>query len=195
MPRVPALALAALVATAPAAMAAPDEALTFMQRFSGEWLGTGQLLIGPQVGTKFHCALAGDPSRTQMTLGMTGKCWMGSLSAPVYANIRYNEETARFYGAFMDGAAGNGVDLMGSQTDKGVSLRLVRGPAQGSMVAEPIGDKQMKVVLSLYDRKNDRHIPVAAMGFTRKEASEMGLPNIDLSEFDASSRSRLANVR
>ncbi|MYZ49923.1 hypothetical protein [Propylenella binzhouense] len=193
--RAPALAFAAaLLASATVAEAAPPKALLFMQRFGGEWIGTGQLLIGPQIGTQFHCALNGNPSSTQMTLGMSGKCWMGSLSVPVLARIHYDEPTDRFYGSFMDGAAGNGVDIMGAQTETGVSLRLTQGILQGGMLAEPVGDMQMRVLLSFRDRANDRDIPVVSMGFTRKEASSMGLPNFDLSQFENARSSRLATI-
>lgn len=183
MSGVRAVALAAALAAWLAPAAAPaNEAEAFMRRYSGEWVGTGQLLIGPSSGLQFHCALKGDPS-TELSFGMQGKCWMGALSAPVHARIRYNAETKRFYGSFMDGAEGDGADIVGRRNGEGLAMRLTRGPARGSLEAAPIGDKQMKVVLSLYDRKNDRHVPVVAMGFTRKEAAEMGLPKLDLSKF------------
>lgn len=181
MSAVRAIALAAALAAclAPAAASA-EEAAAFLRRYSGEWIGTGRLLIGPSTGLEFHCALKGDPT-AELSFGMQGKCWMGALSAPVHARIRYNAETQRFYGSFMDGADGDGADIVGQRDGKGLSMRLMRGPARGSLDAAPIGDKQMKVVLSLYDRRNDRHVPVVAMGFTRKEAADMGLPKLDLS--------------
>jgi hypothetical protein len=143
----------------------------FIQRFSGEWRGTGHVLIGPENGLKFHCALEGDPSRSQLTFAMRGKCWTKQLSAAVHARVRYNADTDRFYGAFMDGAQGDGADIVGERTGDGFFLKLSRGKAQGRVLAEPVGEDRMKVVISIHDRVNNRDVPVAAMGFARAGAA------------------------
>ncbi len=156
---------------------AGDDAAQFMERFSGEWRGTGKLLIGPEIGTKFHCALNGDPSRTQLTFGMKGKCWMGRLSASVFARLRYNGDNNRFYGDFMDGAEGEGVDIVAERKGNGFSMWLSRGQLQGELVANPAGKEKMTITISLIDHKGDRKIPVVAMGFARKGAD--GLPPYD----------------
>ncbi len=148
-----------------------------MARFSGEWLGSGQLLVGSENGLKFDCELDGDPSRTQLTFGMKGRCWMGALSAPVYATMRYNAETNRFYGEFMDGSRGSGLDIVGARAGDGFSLQLTRGPAQGRLTAETVNPDQMKIMIFLRDRVNNRELPVVAMGFTRKDAGAIGLPD------------------
>lgn len=175
MPRAPLLALLAALAIAPFAPASAEtkvpaesaEAVQFMQRFSGQWRGTGRVLIGSQSGFQFHCELQGSPSRTQMTFAMKGKCWAGKLSAPVHARVRYNAETDRYYGAFMGGAKEDGADVVGERTGEGFFMKLSRGTAQGRVTAEPVGDGQMRVVISLHDRANQRDIPVVAMGFAR----------------------------
>jgi hypothetical protein len=160
-----------------AAPARADDAGEFMSRFSGEWLGSGQLLVGAENGLKFSCELDGDPSRTRLTFGMKGRCWMGALSAPVNATLRYNAETNRFYGAFMDGAQGNGLDIVGARAGDDFSLQLARGPAQGRLVAETVNPDQMKITIYYRDRARNRELPVAAMGFTRKSAGAIGLPD------------------
>jgi hypothetical protein len=165
MSRVAVLLLsAALAATALPARA--DDAAAYMQRFSGKWVGTGQLLFGD--AAEFACELNGDPG-SQLSFAMSGRCWMGSLSAPVHARLRYNEETDRFYGEFMDGANGTGLDIVGMRAGEGVSLQLVRGATQGRLAAERTGPDQMKVIIYYRDVENDRELPVVAMGFTRKE--------------------------
>ena len=166
-----------LSALAGASAVRANEAADFMQRFSGSWLGTGQLLFGSENGLQFHCELNGNPSRTQLTFAMKGRCWMGGISAPVHARLRYNAETKRFYGEFMDGADGNGVDMIGERDGEGFSLRLSRGVAQGRLAAETVNSDQMRVMMFYRDRANNRELPVVAMGFTRKEASAMGLPH------------------
>ena len=166
-----------MLGMAPEPVRAGDDAATFMEQFSGEWRGTGKFLIGPETGTKFHCALNGDPSRTQLTFGMKGKCWMGRLSAPVFARLRYNGESNRFYGNFMDGADGDGADIVAQRKGKGFSMWLARGELQGELVANPAGDQKMTVTISLIDRRRDRKIPVVAMGFAKKGAD--GLPAYD----------------
>jgi hypothetical protein len=177
MPRLVAFAAAVLlIAASPAAAAegAESDAAHFMSRFSGEWHGTGRVLVGPDHGAKFHCSLAGDPRRSAISFGLTGRCWIGHLSAPVHARLRYNAETDRFYGAFLDGAEGSGVDIVGARSGEGFVMNLSRGMAQGRLTAEPVGRSQMKVMISLVDRANDREIPVVAMGFAKEEV--IGLP-------------------
>jgi hypothetical protein len=171
--RVTFLGLAAALQIAWAGVAGAQEPVSdgvlFMERFSGEWRGTGQVLLGQDSGLKFHCSLDGNPSRTGMTFGMTGRCWMGKMAAPVFAKLRFNPETNRFYGEFMDGADGNGVDVVGQREGEGFELKLVRGSAQGRLVAEPVGTDEMRVLISLYDRRNNRDIPIVAMGFAKAE--------------------------
>ena len=167
-------ALGASLAVAPAKA---ESTADFMARFSGAWLGTGQLLVGASSGLQFHCELNGKPSRTQLTFAMTGRCWMGGLSAPVHGSLRYNAETDRFYGEFMDGADGDGVDVVGARAEDDLALQLSRGSAQGRLMAEPVNPNQITVMMYLKDPASDRELAVAAMGFTRKEASAMGLPN------------------
>ena len=162
----PLILLAALAAAAAPARA--DDAAVFMGNFAGAWLGSGQVLIGGENGMKFGCELDGDPSRTMLTFSMSGRCWMGKLSAPVHAQLRYNVETRRFYGQFMDGAQGDGVDIVGDRADEGVTLQLTRGAARGRLVAEPVNADQMRVTMYISEPASKREIPVAAMGFTRK---------------------------
>jgi hypothetical protein len=167
----------ALLGGTAAAPAMADDAAEFMARLSGDWLGTGELLVGPQSGLQFHCELEGDPSRTRLTFGMTGRCWMGKLSAPVHARLRYNAETNRFYGEFMDGADGNGLDIVAVRAEDGFSMQLTRGPAQGRLAAEAVNPDQLKVTVFLRDRARNRELPIIAMGFTRKDSGITSLPD------------------
>ncbi|HEX2255589.1 MAG TPA: hypothetical protein VHG92_02610 [Afifellaceae bacterium] len=176
MPRIAALAAATLLLAAQPATADPEgsgDAAAFMTRFSGEWRGTGRVLVGPAHGTKFHCALAGDRSGSDTSFLMTGRCWLGRLSAPVTARMRYNAETGRYYGAFRDGGDGSGLDIVGAREGEGFVLSLTRGMAHGRLTAEPVGRTQMKVMISLVDRPNDREIPVIAMGLAKDGAASL----------------------
>ncbi len=157
--------------------AGENDAALFMERFSGEWRGTGRLLVGPESGLKFHCALDGDPSRTELTFGLSGKCWAGRLTGRVYARLHYNAETNRFYGDFLDGAEANGVDVIGERRGDGFSLLLSRGMAQGELIAKPAGRNKMTVTILLNDSTRKLSMPVAAMGFARK--GEKHLPDYD----------------
>jgi len=177
MSRVLPLLFSALLAAAAAGPARADDAAEFMQRFSGEWLGTGELLVGQESGLKFHCELDGDPSRTQLTFGMTGRCWLGALSASIHASLHYNGETNEFYGSFLGGAEGDGLDVVAMRAGEGFSMRLVRGGVQGRLTAEAVDRDQLRVMIYYLDRANDRELPVVAMGFTRSEAAELGLPD------------------
>jgi hypothetical protein len=161
--------LAALSIALPSSARAADPT-AFMSKFSGEWLGTGQLLIGAENGLQFHCELNGDPSRTRLTFGMTGRCWMGKLSAPVHAQLRFYAEGDRFYGEFMDGADGDGVDVVGERVGDGFAMQLSRGMVQGRLTADAVNADQLKVMLYYHSRAHNQDIPVVAMGFTRKGA-------------------------
>ena len=169
MPRALAVALSAALALAAAIPARADDTAAFIERFSGKWVGTGQLLFVTAGTSEFACELDGDPSETRLTFGMQGTCRMGSLAAPVRAQLRYNADTDQFYGQFMDGAAGSGVDLVGARAGKGFSLKLVRGATQGRLTAETIGKNEMKVVMYYKNPASGDEVPVVAMGFTRKE--------------------------
>ena len=171
----PLLLAAALSAATASAPAKADDAADFMARFSGEWLGTGELLVGSETGLKFHCELDGNPSRTQLTFGMRGRCWMGKLGAPVHARLRYNADTDRFYGRFMDGAEGDGLDIIAERAGEGFSMQLMRGAAQGRLTAEAVNPDQLKI--TMFYRFRGQEIPVVAMGFTRKDSGLAGLPD------------------
>ena len=107
-----------------------------MQRFSGSWIGSGKLLFGAEPRPEFACELKGDPGESQLTFGLSGQCRMGMMSAPVFAQLHYDAKTKRFYGQFMDGAAGNGVDIVGARAGEGFSLKLLAAAVvQGRLTA------------------------------------------------------------
>jgi hypothetical protein len=169
MPRVTAFALSAAFALAAALPAHASQAGDFMQRFSGAWIGSGQVLFGAEPRPEFACELKGDPDVGRLTFGMTGQCRMGGLSAAIYAQLRYNADTNRYYGQFMDGAAGDGADIVGARAGEAISLKLMRGSLQGRLAAETVGNDQMKVVIYYRDPNTQSETPVATMGFTRRE--------------------------
>ena len=163
------LAMCAVLAVGWTAGAKANDAAEFMQRFSGKWYGTGQLLFGAESGVEFACELNGDPSASQLTFGMTGRCRMGALSAAIHAQLRYNADTNQFYGQFLGGAQGDGVDIVGERAGEGFSLRLMRENAQGRLTAETMAHGQMKVVIYYRHPVDKSEVPVVAMGFTRAE--------------------------
>ena len=170
------LALSFSVVTLPAA-AEENDAVRFMEQFTGEWRGTGRLLVGPETGLRFHCALDGDPSRTELTFNMNGKCWAGKLSGLVHARLHFNAETNRFYGEFLGGAEDKGVDVIGERKGSGFSLLLSRGMVKGELIAKPAGRNKMTLTILLSNNKRTHSMAVAAMGFARK--GEKHLPVYD----------------
>ena len=171
-------ALAVLALSLPAAASAEEnDAVLFMEQFSGEWLGTGRLLVGPKTDLKFHCALDGDPSRTELTFGLNGKCWAGKLSGFVHARLHFNAETNRFYGDFLGGTEAKGVDVIGKRKGSGFSLLLSRGMVKGELIAKPAGRNKMTITILLSNNKRTQSMAVATMGFARK--GETHLPVYD----------------
>ncbi len=170
------LALSFSAVTLPAA-AEENDAVRFMEQFTGEWRGTGRLLVGPETGLRFHCALDGDPSRTELTFNMNGKCWAGKLSGLVHARLHFNAETNRFYGEFLGGAEDKGVDVIGERKGSGFSLLLSRGMVKGELIAKPAGRNKMTLTILLSNNKRTHSMAVAAMGFARK--GEKHLPVYD----------------
>ena len=146
----------------------------FVARFSGGWSGMGQLLFGTTEGMTFDCKLAGVPSRTGLTFSVDGQCAMAGFSAPVHAQLRYNSETNRFYGEFLGGSRGDGLDLVGARLADGYSLQLMRGPAQGRLFAETIGPDRMRVTIFYRDRPRNRELPMAAMDLARTYTGTAG---------------------
>ena len=72
MPRALALALGAALAFSAMPASADDGTVAFMQRFSGAWIGSGQVLVGTDTGFEFACTLNGDPDGTKLTFDMRG---------------------------------------------------------------------------------------------------------------------------
>ena len=168
--RVLAFALAALL-VAWSAPARADDAAAFMDRFSGDWAGVGELLVGEESGLQFQCELDGEPSRTRLTFAMTGRCWLGRLSAPIHARLHYNAPTNEFYGTFLGGADGDGLDVVGVRAGEGFSMRLVRGGVQGRLTAEAVDPDRLEILIYYRDVANDRELPVVAMAFAREGAN------------------------
>ncbi len=175
MSRVSALTLSAALAAVLAAGALPARAEQMMTRFSGAWVGTGQVLLGGQYGAMFRCELKGSPNGAQDRFDLSGRCWMGAMSAPVSAELRYNSDTHEYYGEFLGGADGMGADIVGARAGEALSLRLVRGDMQGRLTAAKVGAEQMKVMLYYRDPQTSQELLAAAMGFARPDANS--LPN------------------
>jgi hypothetical protein len=81
--------------------------------------------------------------------------------------MHYNAETKSYYGTFLGGAEGDGVDLIGTRAGNGFSLKLVRGATQGRLTAETSAADEMKVVIYYRNTRTDQELPVVAMGFSR----------------------------
>jgi hypothetical protein len=165
MSRVASFALSTALALGAAAPAAAEDAVTFMERFGGKWVGTGQILVG--ASAEFACELNGNPKSGQSTFDMTGTCRMGSMGAAIHARMHYNADTKSYYGTFLGGAEGDGVDLIGTRAGNGFSLKLVRGSTQGRLTAETSSADEMKVVIYYRNMRTDQELPVVAMGLSR----------------------------
>ena len=100
---------------------------------------------------------------------MTGTCRMGSLAAPVNAQLRYNADTNEFYGQFMDGAEGIGVDIVGDARRQGLFAEArARRDAGAADRRDRRQERDEGRDVSTRPKSGDE-MPVVSMGFTRKE--------------------------
>lgn len=143
----------------------------FLAKLQGSWAGSGRVLAGPDRGTNFKCNLAGKPSRTGIKISMNGKCSVGRLSARMGASIKYSEGVGKYVGRFLNGARGNGLDIYGDRAGNQLKLRLTRGRTQGNMDLLLQRKDLMRVIISVYDPKNRRSIPVIAMDLKKSRKS------------------------
>nr|WP_207770972.1 hypothetical protein [Mesorhizobium ephedrae] len=166
--------LAAAAAGAPALDAqAADRDKKFFQSVEGNWAGPGEIVAGKYKGTKFNCTFAGSTPAKAAGMTLDGSCRVGVFSQKMTATVE--QKGGRYQGAFMDGAAGKGLDIVsGSVVEDGrkVMFAINRKQLKGVMQARIADANTMNVTVSV--RVDKQLVPVIGMSLKRLDATAVG---------------------
>ncbi len=155
--------------------AAPVEASDADRRFfssvAGQWSGPGEIVAGKYKGTKFQCNFTGDTPEGKIGMSLDGGCRVGLFTQRMSANIERGRNGYR--GTFMDGAIGQGLDVVGgSVTGRQVVFNLNRNALNGAMQARFPDADTMQVTVSV--RVDDTMVPVIGMNLKRVDGVPVG---------------------
>ncbi|MCW4114408.1 hypothetical protein NPA31_005455 [Aurantimonas sp. MSK8Z-1] len=154
-----------LAAAAAPAHAGSDEA--FFQSVAGRWVGPGEIVAGKYKGTKFVCDFNGAQSARSVGMSLDGSCRVGLFSQPMRAEVV--REGGSYKGAFLDGAAGKGLDIIsGNVSDDRMVVGLDRKQLKGAMLARLADADTMAITISV--RVEETLVPIIGMNLKRRDA-------------------------
>ncbi len=164
------LALSGLAASATQASPAKDR--QFFQKIEGAWSGPGEIVAGKYKGTKFNCNLQGMSGQARSGMTLDGVCRVGVFTEKIRATVEARGNA--YAGTFMDGAKGNGLDVVGGNVVGGerVVLTLARAQLRGAMIARVKADDSMVVTVSV--RVDGKMVPVMGMNLKRVDGLAVG---------------------
>lgn len=165
------LAAGLLSAPSTASAGASTKDAQFFTKLIGKWKGPGEIVAGKYKGTKFVCDFDGSTPQDKMGMTMDGSCRVGVFSQKMSAVI--NRAGKVYKGRFLDGAAGEGLDVVGgSVSPDRVVLTLKRKQLNGAMLARMPNNNQMNVTISVH--VNDELVPVIGMKLSRIDSNTVG---------------------
>ncbi len=166
------LPLAAAIGLSASALPAhADNDRQFFSSVAGEWTGPGEIVAGRYAGTKFVCTFTGANPADKVGMSLDGGCRVGLFTQRMSAVI---ERQGRSYrGTFMDGAAGQGLDVTGGSVSRGqVSFNISRNALNGAMQARMPDRNTMHVTVSV--RVDDEMVPVIGVNLSRVDRPSLG---------------------
>ena len=162
--------LSVLAMGAPLSAIASEDA-AFFKSVEGKWQGPGEIVAGKYKGTKFFCTLDGTTPGGKTGINMDGACRVGVFSQEMSARIL--KSSGNYSGAFLDGAAGKGLDILSGNVSRDrVTMSLNRKKLNGAMLARMENNDLMHVTISV--RVNKDMIRVIGMSLTRIDQSSTG---------------------
>lgn len=163
------LACATMVITP--ALANNDRA--FFSSVEGTWQGPGKIVAGKYKGTKFNCQFNGTPAKqNKIGINMDGTCRVGVFNQQMNATIL--KKGARYSGQFLDGAEGEGLDIVSGKFNQSKAVvGINRKQLNGAMVAELLDDNRMNVTVSVKVGAN--MVPVIGMTLSRNPVKQTAL--------------------
>jgi hypothetical protein len=144
----------------------------FFSSVEGRWSGPGEIVAGKYKGTKFVCNFTGTTPDGKIGMSLDGGCRVGLFTQKMNAAIE--KSGGRGYrGTFMDGAAGNGLDVTGgSVASNRVVFKLARNSLDGAMQARMADKDTMNVTVSV--KVEDQMVPVIGISLKRLDGEAVG---------------------
>ncbi|MBO6719587.1 MAG: hypothetical protein JJ913_16650 [Rhizobiaceae bacterium] len=162
---------AALVSSAANADASERER-RFFSSVEGRWSGPGEIVAGKYRGTKFICNFTGTTPDGKIGMALDGGCRVGLFTQRMSAAIEKSGGSG-YRGTFMDGAAGNGLDVVGGTVASNrVTFRLSRNALDGAMQARMTDDDTMNVTVSV--KVENQMVPVIGISLKRLDERSVG---------------------
>jgi hypothetical protein len=159
------------------ALAVPAEAgerdRKFFQAIEGTWTGPGEIVAGKYKGTKFTCNFAGSTPGKKLGMTLDGGCRVGVFSQKMTASVEASG-SAGYKGSFMDGARGEGLDIISGNVVDGdkVVFAINRNDLRGIMQARLPDEDTMRVTVSV--KVDKTMVPVIGMNLKRVDAASVG---------------------
>jgi len=162
--------LAALAGAGSAQANEPDK--KFFQTVEGNWAGPGEIVAGKYKGTKFSCTFAGSTPDKAVGVTLDGGCRVGVFTQKMSATVL--AKGGGYRGTFMDGAAGEGLDIVSGNVVDGqkVVLGIHRNQLKGVMQARMADGNTMTVTVSV--RVEKQLVPVIGMSLKRVDGESVG---------------------
>lgn len=136
----------------------------FYNGIQGKWSGPGEIVAGKFKGTKFNCQFLGTSHAQDTGMKVDGKCRIGMFTQPMNAVISKSGKS--YSGKFLDGEAGEGMDVVGGRyTQERLVVGVRRKALNGTMVARLDGKKHLNVTITVKVQGKD--VPVIGMRLVR----------------------------
>jgi hypothetical protein len=143
---------------------------SFYRGIAGSWQGPGEIVAGKYKGTRFTCSLNGNADAQYAGgIGISGSCRVGVFTQPISASVK--RTGGGFSGKFLDGEAGDGMDVVGGRySSDRLTVEVRRKDLRGVMAARLAGDNKLNVTISV--RVGSQLIPVIGMSLDRLDKVE-----------------------
>ena len=144
-------------------LASASEA-SFYRDVQGKWSGPGEIVAGKYKGTKFTCVFNGLEPGARNGMNIDGHCRVGVFNQPM--NASFVRTSSGYSGRFLDGEAGEGMDVIGGRfSGSKVVVDVKRKDLRGVMVANLTPNDKLNITISV--RVQNRLIPVIGMTLDR----------------------------
>src|SRR5215203_4726579 len=156
----------AVLASVPVAVAHASET-EFYRTIQGRWVGPGEIVAGKYKGTKFTCDFNGVTPSDAKGMSIDGNCRVGVFNQPMNASV--TKSGRGFTGKFLDGEAGEGMDIVGGRyTASKLVVDVKRKDLNGVMVAKLNGDDKLNITVMV--KVDKQLIPVIGMSLDRVDS-------------------------